>query len=65
MSDMSEQISAEHGWQFGRIIDPVRAAALHEAVALCQLNDDLTVPDILSVAERFERWLVGADEATP
>lgn len=52
----------------GRTVDPIRAAALHEAV---QHIAHYGKPDgawleeqVITVANRFERWLVGTDEAT-
>lgn len=47
-------------------LDPVRAAALHEAVRLCGgrswPTEAALVTDVLVVAERFEDWLNREDE---
>ena len=49
--------------QFGRIVDPVRAAALHEAVQVWHsgaVSDDGNQLDlILKTAARFEAYLAG------
>lgn len=50
-------------WTTYRTLDPVKAAALHEANQLCY--SDTPVDDVLAVAERFERWLAGTDEEHP
>jgi hypothetical protein len=58
------------GRQTHRTLDPVRAAALHEAVEAWlqtpRIEDDATgsydpITEILEVAERFEAWLAGPE----
>jgi hypothetical protein len=55
-------------WTSGRWLDPVRAAALHEAVnAMGYMpgwkDDEQEQADkFLRLAERFEAWLAGPDE---
>jgi hypothetical protein len=63
---MSDQISAEQGWTLGRIVDPVRAAALTNAVELLigiditEFRPDDDLPGLAVLwAERFEAWLAG------
>jgi hypothetical protein len=60
--------------QFMRPVDPVRAAALHEAVAIVSapeylptppLDDRMGLSHVLEIAERFEAWLAGPDEDGP
>jgi hypothetical protein len=49
----------------GTLTDPLRATALHEAVAVCQgwlrfkarMPDDEEIEEILIVAERLHNWL--------
>jgi hypothetical protein len=53
-------------WQSGRWIDPVRAAALHEAVdAYGTIEEDVSLDaaatQIIYIAERFEAWLAGPE----
>jgi hypothetical protein len=55
----------------GRILDPVRARALHEAVAMLpnltiqssadRIDIDMPVERILANAKRFEAYLAGPD----
>jgi hypothetical protein len=47
-----------------RTLDPVRAAALHEAVRAVDPDDDTTydpLEKILDAAERFAAWLAGPE----
>lgn len=49
---------------FGRILDPVRAAALHEAVAHIGVNGTEgpdVLGEVLAIAARFERYLAGEE----
>jgi hypothetical protein len=53
-------VPAQQGEIFGRILDPVRAHALTEAVAHVGVNgvEGEDVPgEVLAIAERFEAWL--------
>lgn len=52
-----------YGWQTGRILDPVRAAALHEAVRTVAwgMDDEERLPKILAAAKMFEAWLEGPE----
>jgi hypothetical protein len=54
-------------WTTRRTLDPVRAAALHEAVdAYGTIEEDVSLDaaatQIIYIAERFEAWLAGPDE---
>jgi hypothetical protein len=69
---MSEQIPAKTGWQTHRTLDEVRAAALHEAVAIVSapeylptppLDDRMGLSHVLEIAERFEAWLAGPEDS--
>jgi hypothetical protein len=57
------QSAKEDGWTLGRIVDPVRAAALHEAVqfACAWPTDPPDADGVLQIAERFEAWLAGPE----
>jgi len=54
------------GWQTHRTLDPIRAAALHEAVQLVSAYGDMDgarfEDQTIKIAERFEKWLAGPDE---
>jgi hypothetical protein len=58
-----KEIPVEQGEILGRILDPVRAAALHEAVfawrgfAIPERPEEDPAGEIIAVAERFEAWL--------
>ncbi len=49
--------------QFGRILDPVRAHAVHEAVKLCRRDPAVKVSMVIEIAKLFEEYLAGADDA--
>jgi hypothetical protein len=63
-----EQLMAtmgEKGWTTHRTLDPVRAAALHEAVQLVSSYGDMDgarfEDQAIKIAERFEAWLAGPE----
>ena len=60
-------ITVPVGWQTRRTLDPIRAAALHEAVQFVAaknkpgtLHVDEYLGQLLASADMFEAWLQGA-----
>jgi hypothetical protein len=65
----AEQIMAtmaSPNWRTRRLLDPVRAAALHEAVRHLGYHDHAKGEEgqqqVIECAERFEAWLAGPEE---